>query len=602
MSDLTSRIDSLILDCYIKSIDIILQGRHASFHPITSMDNNRMNGISYLEIEVNEYIVKMLSVWKKKLTAVLLLDVYILDDSNQRLVLIERWQFQYKRLKDSRDGRLSSVNRRLVTLMRTLYCYSRILPGFELLNSSRKSNSLHFNLYDLEASSGSSNTFLHDTEIFDLPRITTSRGTLSMSVKYVKSNVLHKILQVPVYIALTDVSSPVTDNTYKSSSSNSSHSRPSTASTPIPISASPSNSNNNYSRGNSSSSSPSNNINYMAMNNNGRKSRSNSSDFDHDPNAFITGQKISPSYLSGSPPITGISPFANRSLAGTPLKPPLHPDSSIHNSNNNSSSNANTALSIMQSPGSCNTPPFTMMMQGLIPQYQQLSYSPTIGGLLPFKYCASGSPPVDEFIGKDRSSLNTTGVSPPFPHQSLNLLSTSPGATTSMRLGLLLSDANKLQVSKVSTEFSISPLPKSPFDIALPVTPANGNYNNDPDDISTTNNGNILANDRSTNVHPSGDYIDDLESCDDDDMPFAWNDIKTTGSTAVGITTADASVACADNAMVGNNASNNSFQTVAQLCVAPPALVSFQDFYTDCSHDKLLKDFKEFQKKIAHLI
>jgi hypothetical protein len=182
---LTQKIDSLVFDCFQKSCDIILQGRQCYLEP----ENNSSSSSPDANYKNNsDYCSQVLRDWRVNLNAPLVLDVSLLDPTSKEYVLMERWKIIYKSKDDNKDGRLSSVSRRLVTLMRTLYCYVRLLPGMQLLNMCTMTQQLSFRLYNPEQAS--SKNFVYEPSTYDFPRIQTFRGTLYLGVRYMTVNTL----------------------------------------------------------------------------------------------------------------------------------------------------------------------------------------------------------------------------------------------------------------------------------------------------------------------------------------------------------------------------------------------------------------------------
>lgn len=225
-SSLTIRIDQLVLDAYSKSADIILQGRRAlvtvlpsssstttdyQLNPTSPDDrigrynsgdatspafssssssfaSSSSSSTSATYAANTEHCNKVLSAWKRHLTAPLVIDVYITSSDNRQLVLIERWKLLYQRSGDSRDGRLILINRRINILLRTLYCFVRLLPGFQLLNVTSNVFQLKFHIYNSNISNGGS--FTLDSSTYEFPRLNTQRGVMCMGVRYVRATAL----------------------------------------------------------------------------------------------------------------------------------------------------------------------------------------------------------------------------------------------------------------------------------------------------------------------------------------------------------------------------------------------------------------------------
>ena len=187
MATLNHKIDSLVFDCFQKSSDIILQGRRCSLEPeIVSSFQNRDAPSSFRDN--TDYCNQVLKDWRVNLNSPLVLDVSLLDPESKEFYLMERWKVIYKRKDDTKDGRLSAVSRRIITLMRTLYCFVRLLPGFQLLNMCPKIPFLTFRLYNPEQPS--SRNFVCESSYYDFPRIQTFRGTLYLGVRYMSAIIL----------------------------------------------------------------------------------------------------------------------------------------------------------------------------------------------------------------------------------------------------------------------------------------------------------------------------------------------------------------------------------------------------------------------------
>jgi hypothetical protein len=139
----------------------------------------------------SEYCTQALRAWKSNLTAPLVLDICILDPESKRYLLIERWKILYKRKDENKDSRLTSINRRIVTLMRTLYCFVRLLPGFQLLQLSTSTPILNFRIYNADQAHQSTvKSFHFDTTTYEFPRTQTFRGAICFGVRYVNASSL----------------------------------------------------------------------------------------------------------------------------------------------------------------------------------------------------------------------------------------------------------------------------------------------------------------------------------------------------------------------------------------------------------------------------
>jgi hypothetical protein len=83
-------------------------------------------------------------------------------------------------------------------LMRTLYCFIRLLPGFQLLQLSFSTPILNFRIYNPdEPQPVAVKSFHFDTATYEFPRIQTFRGTLCLGVRHVGPAIIqvHTIYQ-----------------------------------------------------------------------------------------------------------------------------------------------------------------------------------------------------------------------------------------------------------------------------------------------------------------------------------------------------------------------------------------------------------------------
>ena len=186
---LSQKIDTLIFDSYTKSVDICLQGRRW-FLDVT--DENIGS------CDEAKYCAEVLSLWRENPTVPLQIDLRLVCPETQQMLLIERWQFVYRRKEDMKDGgRLSAVNRRIVTFLRSLYCFVRLLPGFQLLTLTSSTPMATFRIYNPDNERPPYGDFVCETSFYEFPRIQTFRGTLFVRVRYVGANILQQFLQIP---------------------------------------------------------------------------------------------------------------------------------------------------------------------------------------------------------------------------------------------------------------------------------------------------------------------------------------------------------------------------------------------------------------------
>jgi hypothetical protein len=238
----TSSLDNLVYDYFRFAIDAILTDRKAKLNPITASSQLVSNSNSspapsvtaspstshpshpsssyHTNVDQINYIAGILQTWRKSLSfnnsnnnnKPIALDIYLYHTSLQTHILIERWSIQYQASSDfassssstsSRKsigggygndmvnaGNLSSsrlygtINRRIQTLLRSLYCFVRILPGFNLLHLSQIEPLMHFQLYDGRMNPSD---FFYDASKHAFPVISTSKGRIATVVTFVNS-------------------------------------------------------------------------------------------------------------------------------------------------------------------------------------------------------------------------------------------------------------------------------------------------------------------------------------------------------------------------------------------------------------------------------
>jgi Autophagy-related protein 13 len=189
LSPQMSGVDSSVLDCLQKSTDIIIQGRRSITSPVTD------GTITDAFADNAHYCAYALQPWRRSLTRPLVVDLFLADPpvrggtNPEGRTLIERWTLVYQRKDESKDVPLGTINKKIATLMRTLYCFVRLLPGFQLLLATPKPESIYFHIYNPETLRSTPN-FVQETSLYDFPRLNTSKGVLSISVRYVKETFL----------------------------------------------------------------------------------------------------------------------------------------------------------------------------------------------------------------------------------------------------------------------------------------------------------------------------------------------------------------------------------------------------------------------------
>jgi hypothetical protein len=177
-SSLKQKTKQMIYDGITKSLEIVV-ACHASNCTPRSRSKQFSNNFDYIKTCTKELSVNLYLPYR--------LDVYLDVDNKNGLnsVLIESWLFHYdNRKRDTKEGRISAVNKHVGILMRTLYCFVRLLPAFQL--STQSSNCpLSFQVYPVEHPA--ENLFPMKPLNYHFPPIPTQFGYFSLSLKYLDS-------------------------------------------------------------------------------------------------------------------------------------------------------------------------------------------------------------------------------------------------------------------------------------------------------------------------------------------------------------------------------------------------------------------------------
>eukprot|EP01031_Cornospumella_fuschlensis_P039824 gene39824-48490_t len=134
----SSSIDSSVIDFFSAAIEAIITERKASIVPLPSANLIQNPTLPYNSKpnDVAEYIRQSLSYHKRDLQKPLFMDIYLYHPTMFRYIHIERWCLTYTLNSSSdRDNRpIPVIVRRLHILQRSIYCFVRLLPGFNLLH------------------------------------------------------------------------------------------------------------------------------------------------------------------------------------------------------------------------------------------------------------------------------------------------------------------------------------------------------------------------------------------------------------------------------------------------------------------------------------
>ena len=197
-----------------KTKQIIYDGIQKSFEIIVSChDKNCLPRIEQISarrqdsINIDYIRARTKDELKRNLHSPFALDLYLDVDNNRgvKSVLLERWYIHYDlKKKDMKEGRISSVNKHVGILMRTIYCFVRLLPAFQLSTQSTQCP-LTFRIYNAEAESR--DKFLAETVSYNFPDIPTQFGHLSIRMRYMDSASI-KVKERHIYARVTHFSHP----------------------------------------------------------------------------------------------------------------------------------------------------------------------------------------------------------------------------------------------------------------------------------------------------------------------------------------------------------------------------------------------------------
>lgn len=203
-------LDELIHEVYQSLVETILRERMCVYHisnSNSSRDNSQPtqpNNKDYIE-----WYKRSLQFLKYDIYRPFVLDIYILDKSYNKYVLLERWEIHYLRVmnnNNNNDARThphhnsisphrgdnpnsyASTNHRMVTLLRSIHCFIRLLPGFNLINTHNKMSTFTFQIYELKSNTPSS--FSREPHQYRFPSISTTQGGLNVRVHYLPAEVV----------------------------------------------------------------------------------------------------------------------------------------------------------------------------------------------------------------------------------------------------------------------------------------------------------------------------------------------------------------------------------------------------------------------------
>lgn len=173
----------------MKSLEIIVSCHDKNCTPRVKPGDKIPNNLVYIKHRTRDL--------ERNIHIPFTLDVYLDVDNNNGIssLLIERWKLHYEvKQHESKEERASTVNKHIGIMIRTLYCYVRLLPSFQLSTKSRDCP-ISFRLYvsDLSVDGTGTDQFVTRTSSYNLPLIPTRCGNLSIRLKYIDANDIKSI-------------------------------------------------------------------------------------------------------------------------------------------------------------------------------------------------------------------------------------------------------------------------------------------------------------------------------------------------------------------------------------------------------------------------
>lgn len=173
-----------VLNCVQKLIEVVVLNRDC--FPISSYQKKESTSVEdYAKQYTRDHIMRY---WKHDLYSTFCLNIYLREpNGGTNVVLLEKWTFQCLRGGGNEQVSRTSLSRRFGILIRSLYCYVRLLPIFH--SSKVGSASLMFKIENtrLKGSEVSEAESLLTNE-FLFPRLPSpALGFLTVKVAYVSS-------------------------------------------------------------------------------------------------------------------------------------------------------------------------------------------------------------------------------------------------------------------------------------------------------------------------------------------------------------------------------------------------------------------------------
>lgn len=171
------KIKQIIFDGILKSLEIVVACHTTNCTPRT---NDKKSNTQYIESNTKELLSHLYTPYR--------LDMYLDVDNNNgvRSLLIERWMFHFdNRKKDAKEARVNAVTKHIGILMRTLYCFVRLLPSFQFSIQSSQCP-LSFRVYPCNSTTNEEKFPVRPIN-YHFPAIATQHGYFTLSLNYLDS-------------------------------------------------------------------------------------------------------------------------------------------------------------------------------------------------------------------------------------------------------------------------------------------------------------------------------------------------------------------------------------------------------------------------------
>ena len=179
-------INQIIYEGIVKAFEIIVSCHDKNCSPRVRQGEKFPDNLAYINHRIRDL--------QRNVHIPFTMDVYLDVDNKNGIssLLIERWTLHYEVSRPETKEMASSVKKRVGIMMRTLYCYVRLLPSFQLSTKSKECP-ISFRIHVRDLSTDDMERFVTKTTSYQLPRISTPSGNLSIRLKYIDANVITSI-------------------------------------------------------------------------------------------------------------------------------------------------------------------------------------------------------------------------------------------------------------------------------------------------------------------------------------------------------------------------------------------------------------------------